>query len=211
MNKTMDFAMEFRCAERKAEFIGYSIYSNNQHNAFNYGLVANEDVLHQKLCDEIGKNGNEQINRIKAALITTLNEIVAPYYEGFLGIDMLVFLDDSEQKRINPCVEMNLRCTMGVVTSIVGKRFFHPHSIGRYHVEFRKAPFDISAYMQQKISEGAIAVMAKRLSHEFAMYFEKGEAEKRINKQPRTPATAEITSAVRLIRLTATKFPQAIF
>ena len=153
MNKTMDFAMEFRCAERKAEFIGYSIYSNNLHNAFNYGLVANEDVLHQKLCDEIGKNGNEQINRIKAALITTLNEVVAPYYDGFLGIDMLVFLDDSEQKHINPCVEMNLRCTMGVVTSIVGKRFFHPHSIGRYHVEFRKAPFDISAYMQQKISE----------------------------------------------------------
>ena len=37
-------------------------------------------------------------------------EVVAPGYSGPLGIDMLATGDG----RINPCVEMNLRMTMGM-------------------------------------------------------------------------------------------------
>lgn len=145
--KTIDFAMEFRCENSKTEFIGYSIYQNNRHNAFDYGLVANEHILHKKICDEIGGDGAILLRNIQQSVQTVINDLIAPHYNGFLGIDMLVFVDEFGEKRINPCVEINLRCTMGVVTSIVGNRFLHPQSIGKYHVEYHKAPLDVNDYV----------------------------------------------------------------
>ena len=62
-------------------------------------------------------------------------------------IDMLVFVDGSGKKCINPCVEINLRCTMGIATSIIGNRFLYPSSIGKYHVEYHKPPFNIREYV----------------------------------------------------------------
>ena len=41
-----------------------------------------------------------------------LNEVIAPHYEGLFGVDLLVTADG----RINPCVEINLRRTMGHAT-----------------------------------------------------------------------------------------------
>lgn len=153
LRKTLDFAMEFFCDKGDVKFLGYSIFYNNQHNAFDYGIVANEEVLQGIICDELGENGSEQLHEVRSSLTEVLSDLVAPVYNGYVGIDMLVFTDEFGNKAINPCVEMNLRCTMGVVTSIVGNRFIHPQSIGQYHVEYHKAPFDVSAYINQKTAE----------------------------------------------------------
>ncbi|MGN0214662.1 MAG: hypothetical protein ACI4AH_07650 [Muribaculaceae bacterium] len=153
LNKTQDFAMEFQCSNGKASFVGYSIYYNDPHNSFDYGLVATEETLHSILCAELGDNANSSLTKIKQALEAILSTDVAPHYDGFLGIDMLIFVDEIGKKHINPCVEMNLRCTMGVVTSIVGNRFMSAGSIGQYHVEYHKTPFDVAKYMTKKLDE----------------------------------------------------------
>lgn len=95
----------------------------------------------------------DEIDSIRLALEEILTTMVAHCYDGYLGIDMLLFRQPDGTIGINPCVEMNLRTTMGVLTSVVGNRFVHPDSIGRYHCEYHKAPVDIAAYMEQKIAE----------------------------------------------------------
>lgn len=147
LNKTLDFAMEYRCHDSKTEFVGYSIYNNNRHNAFDYGLVANEHILYKKICDEIGGDGAHLLRDIQQSLLSVITDTIAPQYSGFLGIDMLVFVDEFGKKCVNPCVEINLRCTMGIATSIIGNRFLHPSSIGKYHVEYHKPPFNMREYV----------------------------------------------------------------
>ena len=151
-DKILDFAMEFNCVEGKAHFTGYSVYYNNQHNAFDTGIAASENRLHRIICQQMGEKCDE-IATIRTALEEILTTMVAQCYNGYLGIDMLLFRHADGSIGINPCVEMNLRTTMGVLTSVVGSRFVHPDSIGLYHCEYHKAPFDVEAYMQQKIAE----------------------------------------------------------
>lgn len=153
LNKTQDFAMEFHCNKGKAEFVGYSIYYNDPHNSFDYGLVATEQTLHNILCNELGDNADSKLTELKLTLEAILSHDIAPHYDGFLGIDMLIFADETGKKHINPCVEMNLRCTMGVVTCIVGNRFMCPGSVAHYHVEYHKAPFNVAQYMAKKLDE----------------------------------------------------------
>lgn len=158
LNKQQDFAMEFCCCNGKASFVGYSIYYNDPHNSFDYGLVATEHTLHTILCNQLGNNADHRINQIKYALETILSQDIAPHYDGFVGIDMLIFADETGEKHINACVEMNLRCTMGVATCIIGNRFMSPDSIGRFHVEYHKAPFDVAQYMAKKLDENPMTI-----------------------------------------------------
>ena len=153
LNKQQDFAMEFSCSNGKATFVGYSIYFNDPHNSFDHGLVATEPTLHNILCNLLGDDADRRINQIKHALEAILSQDVAPHYDGFLGIDMLIFVDEMGKRHINACVEMNLRCTMGVATCIIGNRFMSPDSIGRFHVEYHKSPFDVAQYMAKKLDE----------------------------------------------------------
>ena len=39
-DKVLDFAMEFYCADGKAQFVGYSVFFNNAHRSYDHGLVA---------------------------------------------------------------------------------------------------------------------------------------------------------------------------
>ena len=153
-DKTLDFAMEFRCSQGKAHFVGYSVYYNNQHNAFDTGIAASESRLNRIICQSMGEKCDE-IESVRLALEEILTSMVAGCYDGYLGIDMLLYRRPDRSIGINPCVEMNLRTTMGVLTSVVGNRFVHPDSIGHYHCEYHKAPVDIAALMKQKIAENS--------------------------------------------------------
>ncbi len=152
LNKTLDFAMEFLCENKKASFAGYSVFYNNDHNAYESGLATSEERLHRIICQHLGTQA-EKLEDIKHALEEILTELVATDYNGYLGIDMLIFTDESGQTSINPCVEMNLRSTMGIVTAILGQRFIHPHSVAHYHCEYHKATFNVKHYIEQKLSE----------------------------------------------------------
>ena len=65
-----------------------------------------------------------RFKELQAALTSTVNTVIAPYYEGPLGVDLLLGRHNGEEV-INPCVEVNLRMTMGMVTSQLGNRLMH--------------------------------------------------------------------------------------
>ncbi|MGM9803031.1 MAG: hypothetical protein ACI308_02530 [Muribaculaceae bacterium] len=148
LNNVQDFAMEYLCRNGKAKFVGYSIFSNNQHNAFDTATVAPHRLMQMAIACKLPNH--HLIVEIEHAMRQVLNQIVAPHYTGYLGVDMLIFCDEIGNRHINPCVELNLRCTMGVLTAIVGQRFMHPRSIATYHVEYHKAPFNMQQYMAEK-------------------------------------------------------------
>jgi len=123
--KERDFAMLFFASDHDVRFIGYSLFDNDEgSNSTTYRqgfLLSNEQIESRIAHDDMA--AKEQLHAIARAYETILNEMLKPLFGkpwqlGYFGIDMLSYRSGnevSEPLKIHPCVELNLRCTMGVV------------------------------------------------------------------------------------------------
>ena len=153
-DKVMDLAVEFFACGGKTSVRGFSIFSTDSHSQYHSGIVASTDVLHQRVVELY-----PQFDVVVEALTRVLDEMVAPHYSGWLGVDMLLYSDAQSASsshssgagesmahqfpagalRLNPCVELNLRPTMGAVTSVLGDRVVAPGHIGSFSIEQRSS------------------------------------------------------------------------
>lgn len=153
-DKVMDLAVEFFASGGKTSVRGFSIFSTDSHSQYHSGIVASQDVLHQRVVELY-----PQFDVVVEALTRVLDEMVAPHYSGWLGVDMLLYSDVQSPSsshssgagesmthqfpagamRLNPCVELNLRPTMGAVTSVLGDRVVAPGCIGSFCIEQRSS------------------------------------------------------------------------
>ena len=150
LDAVLDFAMEFKCNDGKSEFVGYSVFNNDTHSSFSGGVIGSTDFLHHKVAHTLG---NEHLlTNVRVAAIEILNELIAPFYNGYLGLDMMIYRHSDGRLGLNPCIELNLRTTMGVVSSIIGSRYLAEGVTGSFHVDFHKCPIphDYFEEMQAK-------------------------------------------------------------
>ena len=126
-----DFAMEYCCNAGRTEFVGYSVFGNDSHSAFSGGIVAPEAVLRAILVSQLGDS--RLLEAVKEAVRAFVEEEIAPHYDGYLGVDMMLY-DDGGVVRLNPCIEVNLRMTMGAVTALFACRFLAEGVRARFEV-----------------------------------------------------------------------------
>lgn len=136
LDSVMDFAMEFQCSEGRTSFIGYSVFNNDTHSSFCGGMLGTTALLHTLIATALGNDS--LLSLVQECAIKILDTLIAPYYTGYAGLDMMIYSDKDGSLQINPCIELNLRTTMGVVSSIIGNRFLAEGSSGTFHVEFHK-------------------------------------------------------------------------
>ena len=106
-SRSLDFASEWIIENGEAEFIGYSVFETSSRGKYHGNIRASQETL----SDMIRLNAPKFSPDLIKAQTLALKEIIVPYYEGPLGIDMLADTSGS----INPCVEINLRLTMGLI------------------------------------------------------------------------------------------------
>ena len=116
LDKVLDFALEFRCEAGASRLAGYSVFRSDSQNQYGHGMVAPSSELR---CAIAGLY--PEIDVMVEVMQRAVEQVVAPHYNGFLGVDMLLYREGDELK-IDPCVEVNLRCTMGLVASVLGER-----------------------------------------------------------------------------------------
>lgn len=112
-DKVQDFAMLFFVSDHEVRFIGYSLFDNDGTTYRQGHLLSNEKIVSHLGVDPI------VLTQICNSYVTILTDLFSPFFGkpwqlGFIGIDMMTYREDDHFK-ISPCVEMNLRCTMGVV------------------------------------------------------------------------------------------------
>ena len=117
LDKVQDFAVECMCGDGMTSFMGYSVFDSDFHSQFGTGRVAPMEELHQFL---IGMYPD--LDQVIAQVITAIDDMIAPHYNGPLGIDMMLYHDAKGTIALNPCVEINLRMTMGMITGAMGER-----------------------------------------------------------------------------------------
>lgn len=109
-HRNLDFASEWLCRNGDVVFLGLSIFRTSDDGRYLGNIIAPQQELNAILKEQV-PIWSERI--IKAQRLA-LKEIVAPYYDGPVGIDMLSATDGS----LHPCVELNLRQTMGAACII---------------------------------------------------------------------------------------------
>ena len=106
-DRAADFASEWYCENGKASFAGLSFF----HTANDGRYMLNEEESQEMIFEKIKKYAPRFNTDIINAQKIVLEEFIAPEYNGPAGIDMLA----DKNGEINPCVEINLRYTMGHV------------------------------------------------------------------------------------------------
>lgn len=112
-DKRQDFAMLFRATPTEVKFIGYSFFDNDDAaggTTYRQGYLLSNEKIEQKLGED-----PEKLHRIASGYEDILTDLLRPLLDrewplGYLGIDMM-----TTAQGIAPCVELNLRCTMGTV------------------------------------------------------------------------------------------------
>ena len=117
LEKVQDFAIECECHDGKTNLTGYSVFDSDFHSQFGTGRVAPMEELHQLLLEQY-----PALDQVVGDVLNALDDLVAPYYNGPLGIDMMFYRDETGEIALNPCIEVNLRMTMGMVTAAMGDR-----------------------------------------------------------------------------------------
>lgn len=108
--KVADFALEFMMTAQGAHYEGLSLFHTEKGN-YAANLVCSELQARQHI-ERLTWPG--AVRLLCAVWTTLLNRHMPPAYRGPLGIDMMV-VSTAQGHRIHPCVEVNLRRTMGWV------------------------------------------------------------------------------------------------
>jgi hypothetical protein len=126
-----NFAMLFECQSGAVSFAGYSLFETEKGIYRNNLLLSNEAIqvfLITKFIPE------KHLLDVKAALMEFITINIAPHYSGTLGVDMFIYEYENEI-RLHPCVEINLRMTMGAVARRFYDRFVNPEMTGVFYID----------------------------------------------------------------------------
>lgn len=134
LDKVQDFAMLYEsdgCGH--VTFVGYSLFQTNSSLPAYSGNVLMDDNKIVAHLSRISGIDPYQFLTTKIAVGKALSEIVGYDYQGPLGVDMMIYRDGAEM-RINPCVEINLRRTMGFVAHDLRLRLLPEDVTGYFSV-----------------------------------------------------------------------------
>ena len=110
LNKSMDFATLFHSSEGRVTFQGLSLFTALQRGMYTGNIVSSQD----KIAEILSKHLNiDSLHLIILKLEKILTELIGKDYTGWAGVDMMTHISDGKEM-IMPCVELNLRMTMGV-------------------------------------------------------------------------------------------------
>ncbi len=142
-NKVKDFGMEFEMREGKVRYLGLSLF-HTQKNAYTGNLLASEEEKMQMLAPYTSAG---ELARVREKIIGTIEPVIRNIYSGPFGVDMMICADGQEGGGcfVNPCIELNLRRTMGHVALAIGAPADEPkrtmqvvYDGSHYHLSIRR-------------------------------------------------------------------------
>jgi hypothetical protein len=128
LDKVLDFSMHFT----SNEFSGYSIFRTNTRGAYEKTWLASQDKVELKLSSYIDLS---LLAKVKTFLEKYIKEKIRPYYQGNIGIDMMIYRSGVNYF-LHPCVEINLRKSMGFLSLRLFHNHLHPDMEGYFSVVY---------------------------------------------------------------------------
>ena len=128
LDKVLDFAMEFVSdGEGHIRFEGLAVFSTLSKGAYAGNLLGRQDQLERHLTTFIPAS---HLREIQETVTSVLTEVFSHDYRGYIGVDMLIYRHN-HNFAIHPCIEINVRYTMGLVALQISDKWVHPSSHGQ--------------------------------------------------------------------------------
>ena len=111
--KVRDFGMEFEALpDGRIQYLGLSLF-DTRNGAYTGNIVAHEDDKHEMISRYVPISS---IDIVRVKVTEALQNVIGSHYTGPFGVDMMILSKPEGQGfSIHPCVEINLRRTMGHV------------------------------------------------------------------------------------------------
>lgn len=119
-DKVADFAMLFHAdGTGGVRFHGYSRFFNTRDTSYAGNLIAPDHEIFTEISAMVPA---PLLHDVRNNLERVLGDMTGTVYRGLMGVDMMVARDSSGRHMLVPCVELNLRMTMGHVAHAVYSR-----------------------------------------------------------------------------------------
>lgn len=132
LDKIADLSFQFSISDNgQCEYLGYSVFETNTNGQYKCTLIH----------PEIGNSGFSEILKDTATIIgitavrlgeALKDSVYTNLHRGFLGIDAMIYRDD-EGLKMQPCIEINSRMNMGILTMQIEKKIVDETS-GKYEL-----------------------------------------------------------------------------
>jgi hypothetical protein len=134
LNKALDIAFLFELKNGKIDFLGISNFCTNKKGQYLGNWL---NGLPRTLEEGVLEFADFVIREIRQPLTNTIeNSEMATFYEGVFGVDTLIYFDENQSLRINPCLEINVRHTMGLL-SLRLEKLIKQNKKGVYHIYYQ--------------------------------------------------------------------------
>ena len=155
--KEIDFALEFENTDGKWHFAGYSLFSTDEHGAYKQNVLASDEFLKAEICKHADAEKLDKIVEFYCGYFQERDEELRG--NKIIGVDMM-----AGNRRIHPCVEINVRHTMGIVARRLYDKYIEPGKTGYYAIirlnnadELRKWNAEQTQAFPSTISNGKIS------------------------------------------------------
>ncbi len=135
-----NFAMEFAVSGTTVDFEGYSLFTTNG-KSYEKNILMPDNAIEQLISNCVPI---ELIEDVRKVLVHFVANRISPYYQGYLGVDMFIY-KNNDRYCLHPCVEINLRPTMGLIANRFYRRFVEQDKNGIFAVDFFASPSDLFA------------------------------------------------------------------
>lgn len=142
--KEIDFAIEFEENDGKWQFAGYSIFSTDEHGAYKQNILASDESLKNELCKYADAEEFDRIVNFYCHYFEERNEEIKG--NKIIGVDMM-----AGKGRIHPCVEINVRHTMGFVARKIYDKWVDPNRQGYFAIIRLNTTDELKKWSQTQI------------------------------------------------------------
>ena len=160
LNRVLDFAMEFEMDRLfHLNFLGYSVFQTSRRGEYEGNTVASNSSLEGIIAKYTGTGFLREIREQLEKVVTT---VFHGKYVGYMGVDMMIYEDESGEFGIQPCVEINLRYNMGIV-SIALQRYLQESVEGVFNIRFSPKAGEIMQSVEKNRDVHPLLIEAGRI------------------------------------------------
>ena len=138
LDRIIDFALEFWIENPAViRYLGLSRFFTSEKGEYRGNRLAHQSRIALEITQHIGE---PLLEAVRSSVTRALLETLGAHYRGPLGVDMMLYCDESGKFRVHPCVEINLRYNMGIIALSLSSRYLSPGSEGTFHLSYFPLP-----------------------------------------------------------------------
>ncbi len=163
--KLQDFALEYYSdGIGNISFVGYSLFKTNSKGAYQGNILQSHEQHRNTLSQYIDL---QELDATDFLLREKLSSAYACKYKGYIGVDMIICHTNNGNRSLHPCVEINMRMNMGVLSTIISNRFLSTNSRAIFSIEYFQKPDELQQHLSQMSKNHPLIIANKKIESGF--------------------------------------------